>query len=167
MNAAIDAWEPRVNAFTELLADATGGAFEVAVKDTIWMKGLRATPRFTMQMTAFPVGTLPPGAIDGVPVDPFFDDWCNFCLPANLTGVPATSVPRGYHDDGLPIGLHVMGPRGADEWTLAVAAAWEALSAPHRRRPTPSSAPRSPRRRRRPPHSGPGGRRGRADRRRL
>jgi hypothetical protein len=43
MNAAIDAWEPRVNAFTELLADATGGAFEVAVKDTIWMKGLRAT----------------------------------------------------------------------------------------------------------------------------
>jgi aspartyl-tRNA(Asn)/glutamyl-tRNA(Gln) amidotransferase subunit A len=89
----------------------------------------------TMQMTAFPVGTLTPAAIDGVPVDPFFDDWCNFCLPANLTGFPATSVPCGYDADGMPIGLQVMGPRGADDWTLSVAAAWEALFASRRRWP--------------------------------
>src|SRR5689334_4832974 len=43
MNAAIEAWEPLVNAFTELLETEPGGAFEVAVKDVIWMKGLRAT----------------------------------------------------------------------------------------------------------------------------
>ena len=89
----------------------------------------------TMQMTAFPVGTLTPATIDGVPVDPFFDDWCNFCLPANLTGFPATSVPCGYDADGMPIGLQVMGPRGADDWTLSVAAAWEALFASRRRWP--------------------------------
>jgi Asp-tRNA(Asn)/Glu-tRNA(Gln) amidotransferase A subunit family amidase len=81
----------------------------------------------TMQMTAFAVGRLTPEAIEGVPVDPFFDDWCNFCLPANLTGMPATSVPCGYDDDGLPIGLQVMGARGADALTLQVAEAWEAL----------------------------------------
>jgi Asp-tRNA(Asn)/Glu-tRNA(Gln) amidotransferase A subunit family amidase len=89
----------------------------------------------TMQMTAFPIGGLTPEAIDGVPVDPFFDDWCNFCLPANLTGFPATSVPCGYDEDGMPIGLQVMGPRGADDWTLAVAEAWEALFADRRRSP--------------------------------
>jgi Asp-tRNA(Asn)/Glu-tRNA(Gln) amidotransferase A subunit family amidase len=93
----------------------------------------------TMQMTAFPVGTLTPAAIDGVPVDPFFDDWCNFCLPANLTGFPATSVPCGYDTDGLPIGLLVTGPRGADDWTLAVAEAWESLFASRRRAPRPPS----------------------------
>jgi aspartyl-tRNA(Asn)/glutamyl-tRNA(Gln) amidotransferase subunit A len=88
-----------------------------------------------MQMTAFAVGSLTPAAIDGVPVDPFFDDWCNFCLPANLTGFPATTVPCGYDADGLPIGLQVMGPRGADDWTLSVAAAWEAQFASRRRWP--------------------------------
>jgi Asp-tRNA(Asn)/Glu-tRNA(Gln) amidotransferase A subunit family amidase len=89
-----------------------------------------------MQMTAFEVGRLTPEAIDGVPVDPFFDDWCGFCLPANLTGMPATSVPCGYDEAGLPIGLQVVGARGADALTLHVAAAWEALFAPRRRRPS-------------------------------
>src|SRR3712207_5290342 len=42
MNSAIETWEPHVNAFTELLEVTPGGAFEVAVKDIIWMKGLRA-----------------------------------------------------------------------------------------------------------------------------
>ena len=86
----------------------------------------------TMQMTAFPVGQLTPDSIDGAPVDPFFDDWCGFCLPANLTGMPATSVPCGYDEDGLPIGLQVMATRGADALTLQIAEAWETLFAPRR-----------------------------------
>ena len=86
----------------------------------------------TMQMTAFPIGQLTPESIDGHPVDPFFDDWCGFCLPANLTGMPATSVPCGYDEDGLPIGLQVMAARGADALTLTVAEAWEAVFAPRR-----------------------------------
>ena len=90
----------------------------------------------TMQMTAFAVGRVTPDAIDGVPIDPFFDDWCNFVIPANLTGCPATSVPCGYDADGLPIGLQVMGPIGADDWTLAVAAAWETLFADRLRWPS-------------------------------
>jgi Asp-tRNA(Asn)/Glu-tRNA(Gln) amidotransferase A subunit family amidase len=80
----------------------------------------------TMQMTAFPVGQLRPSSIEGRPVDPFFDDWCTLCLPANLAGLPATSVPAGVDDSGLPIGLQVMGPRWSDALTLRVAAAFEA-----------------------------------------
>ena len=69
-----------------------------------------------------------PAAIDGVPVDPFFDDWCALALPANLTGLPATAVPTGLDDDGLPLGMQVMGPRAGDATTLAVAAAYERLA---------------------------------------
>jgi Asp-tRNA(Asn)/Glu-tRNA(Gln) amidotransferase A subunit family amidase len=85
----------------------------------------------TMQMTAFPLGQLRPETIEGRPVDPFFDDWCTLCLPANLAGLPATSVPAGTDSDGLPIGLQVLGPRWSDALTLRVAAAFEtAFSTP-------------------------------------
>jgi Asp-tRNA(Asn)/Glu-tRNA(Gln) amidotransferase A subunit family amidase len=77
----------------------------------------------TMQLTAFPVGLLSPGSIDGEPIDPFFDDWCTFCLPANLTGQPAASVPIGAGE--LPIGLQIIGRRWEDATVLAAAAAVE------------------------------------------
>ena len=88
-----------------------------------------------MQMTALPVGMLSPSEIDGHPVDQFFDDWCSLCLPANLTGMPATTVPCGYDEAGLPIGLQVMAARERDHVTLAVAAGWEARFASRRRDP--------------------------------
>jgi Asp-tRNA(Asn)/Glu-tRNA(Gln) amidotransferase A subunit family amidase len=78
-----------------------------------------------MQLTAFPVGLQTPPQIEGEPVDPFFDDWCALCLPANLTGMPATVVPAGFGAGGRPVGLQVMGPRWADALTLRVAAAFE------------------------------------------
>jgi Asp-tRNA(Asn)/Glu-tRNA(Gln) amidotransferase A subunit family amidase len=89
-----------------------------------------------MQLTAFPVGVASPSSIAGTGVDPFFDDWCVLALPANLTGQPATSVPIGLGDDGLPVALQVMGPRWADATTLAVAAAVERVLGWGRPRPT-------------------------------
>jgi Asp-tRNA(Asn)/Glu-tRNA(Gln) amidotransferase A subunit family amidase len=81
----------------------------------------------TMQMTAFPVGMLSPESIDGRPIDQFFDDWCTFCCPANLTGQPAASVPIGADEDGLPIGLQIIGRRWEDLTVLAAAAQVERL----------------------------------------
>ncbi|WP_270888293.1 amidase [Pedococcus sp. 5OH_020] len=78
-----------------------------------------------MQLTAFPVGLQTPEQIEGRPVDPFFDDWCTICLPANLTGMPATVVPAGFGAGGRPVGLQVIGPRWADAQTLRVASAFE------------------------------------------
>jgi aspartyl-tRNA(Asn)/glutamyl-tRNA(Gln) amidotransferase subunit A len=50
------------------------------------------------------------------------------CGPANVTGLPAVSVPCGLSPTGLPLGMQVMG-RPFDEATiLRVAAAWEATS---------------------------------------
>jgi Asp-tRNA(Asn)/Glu-tRNA(Gln) amidotransferase A subunit family amidase len=81
----------------------------------------------TMQMTAFPVGMLSPASIDSQPIDQFFDDWCTFCVPANLTGQPAASVPIGADEDGLPIGLQIIGRRWEDLTVLAAAAQVERL----------------------------------------
>ena len=84
---------------------------------------LLVTP--TMQLTAFDVGVPTPPQIEGQPVDPFFDDWCTSCLPANLTGMPATSVPAGMGREQLPVGVQIMGPRWSDALTLRLAAAFE------------------------------------------
>ncbi len=82
----------------------------------------------SMPLPAFGTDVASPAAIDGVPVDPFFDDWCALALPANLAGLPATAVPTGLDGDGLPLGMQVMGPRAGDATTLAVAAAYERLA---------------------------------------
>jgi aspartyl-tRNA(Asn)/glutamyl-tRNA(Gln) amidotransferase subunit A len=88
-----------------------------------------------MQMTAFPVGIEGPAEIDGHRVNPFFDDWCNLCYPANITNQPAISVPAGFGADGLPVGLQITGRRFEDARVLAAAAAWESLAPWHPGRP--------------------------------
>ena len=44
-----------------------------------------------------------------------------FTALANLTGVPSASIPIGLSDDGLPVGLQVMGHRHGDMRMLAAA----------------------------------------------
>jgi aspartyl-tRNA(Asn)/glutamyl-tRNA(Gln) amidotransferase subunit A len=56
-------------------------------------------------------------------------------LPFNLAGLPAVSIPWSLSTDGVPISLQVIGPRGRDWRTLAIAQRLEA-AAPWRRRPS-------------------------------
>lgn len=48
-------------------------------------------------------------------------------VPANVTGMPALTVPAGFGGDGLPIGLQLMGRPGADATVLGAGRAFEAL----------------------------------------
>jgi aspartyl-tRNA(Asn)/glutamyl-tRNA(Gln) amidotransferase subunit A len=51
-----------------------------------------------------------------------------FTVTANLTGMPAISVPMGTvirNEKELPIGIHFTAPRGADESLFTIAAAVE------------------------------------------
>jgi aspartyl-tRNA(Asn)/glutamyl-tRNA(Gln) amidotransferase subunit A len=48
-----------------------------------------------------------------------------FTVPANLAGVPATSVPAGLDANGLPLGLQVIGQPFDEETVFAVSAAIE------------------------------------------
>ncbi len=82
----------------------------------------------SMPLPAFGTDVASPAAIDGVPVDPFFDDWCALALPANLTGSPSCAVPTGVDAAGMPVGMQVVGPRWSDAVVLQVAAAWERLA---------------------------------------
>jgi Asp-tRNA(Asn)/Glu-tRNA(Gln) amidotransferase A subunit family amidase len=81
-----------------------------------------------MELVAFEHGQTGPALIDGQPIGEFFDDWCHFSYPANLSGQPAMSVPMGAAEDGLPVGLQIIGPRLGDHLVLRAAAAWERLA---------------------------------------
>jgi 2-dehydropantoate 2-reductase len=48
-----------------------------------------------------------------------------FTMGANLTGQPAVTLPCGLDHDGLPVGLQLVGRRGADAQLLAAAATVE------------------------------------------
>jgi Asp-tRNA(Asn)/Glu-tRNA(Gln) amidotransferase A subunit family amidase len=45
----------------------------------------------------------------------------------NLTGHPVSSVPAGFTDEGLPVGMQIVGPRFADERVLAASGAFERI----------------------------------------
>ena len=54
-----------------------------------------------------------------------WSDWAPFSYPFNLTTQPAASVPCGLTAAGLPIGVQLVGPLGADALVLRAARAFE------------------------------------------
>src|SRR3954447_11884029 len=83
----------------------------------------------TLGCEAFAHGTLSPPELGGAPLDPLWHDWGGFLYDANLAGLPACAVPVGLGDDGLPVSVQVLGPRGHDGAVLAAAETIEQLVA--------------------------------------
>ena len=50
-----------------------------------------------------------------------------FTVPFNMSEQPAASICAGYDDDGMPIGLQIVGHRFDDAGVLRMAAAYEAI----------------------------------------
>jgi Asp-tRNA(Asn)/Glu-tRNA(Gln) amidotransferase A subunit family amidase len=96
---------------------------------------LLASP--TLALPPFPhpgLAELGPREVDGRRLDDRHLGWL-FTWPFNLTGQPAVSIPCGWTEDGLPLGLQIVGRRGADGLVLRVAAALERLAPWDDRRP--------------------------------
>jgi len=87
----------------------------------------------TVAVLPFAAGQAPPREIAGEPASPL--GWMPFTFPFNLTGQPAASVPAGWTDDGLPVGLQIVGRRHADATVLAASAAFEEARPWSERRP--------------------------------
>ena len=62
--------------------------------------------------------------INGVQMNSYID-WMKSCYYISVTGLPAISVPCGFTDDGLPVGLQIVGRHQADFSVLQLAYALE------------------------------------------
>jgi aspartyl-tRNA(Asn)/glutamyl-tRNA(Gln) amidotransferase subunit A len=88
----------------------------------------------TTPTVAFDVAHFGPCEVAGVPVGPG-QPIPSFTSPFNLTGSPAASIPAGWSDDGLPIGMQIVGNRLADHLVLRASRAFEIAAPWANRRP--------------------------------
>ena len=79
------------------------------------------------QVPPFPADQEYPSAINGRPMETYLD-WMRAAYLITVTGCPAISVPAGHTRDGLPVGIQIVAPHGADRRLLEVAAAFEAAT---------------------------------------
>ena len=81
---------------------------------------------------ALPVSQVPPfpleqeyvSEINGMKMETYLD-WMRSCYYITVTGQPAISVPSGFTDDGLPVGLQLVGRPQDDLGVLQLAYAFE------------------------------------------
>ncbi|MDE3045511.1 MAG: Asp-tRNA(Asn)/Glu-tRNA(Gln) amidotransferase subunit GatA [Verrucomicrobiota bacterium] len=57
------------------------------------------------------------------PVEMYLQDI--FTIPGNLAGLPCVSVPSGYDEQGMPLGLQIIGPQMCDVSVLQYSYAYE------------------------------------------
>jgi len=74
-----------------------------------------------------------PFEIDGNMVDSRFVD--HYLFPFNLLGNPCVVLPAGLAQDGLPVGVQLVGARYGDEALLAVARAVDKVAGGYRQPP--------------------------------
>ena len=88
----------------------------------------------TTQVLPFPVELEYPTEIGGVAQENYLE-WMRSCTVISATGCPALSVPGGFTEDGLPVGLQIIGAPRADRLVLEVGHAFEQATRFGDRRP--------------------------------
>jgi amidase len=79
------------------------------------------------QVPPFPADQEYPTEINGRPMETYLD-WMRSSYLITVTGCPAMSVPAGTTPAGLPVGVQIVAPHGAERRLLEVAAAFEAVA---------------------------------------
>lgn len=62
-------------------------------------------------------------------------DYTRFSAPFNMTGVPAVSIPGGFSEAGLPLGLQIVAPHWGEAQLLRAAYAYEQAAGWYQRTP--------------------------------
>ena len=88
----------------------------------------------TVQVPPFPVDQAYVTEIDGAKLANYME-WMKSTYLITATSHPAISVPAGFTDDGLPVGLQIVGRYRDDFGVLQLAHAFEAATGFGRRRP--------------------------------
>jgi len=86
------------------------------------------------QVLPFPVDQEYVTEINGEKLATYLD-WMKSCYYISITGHPAISVPAGFTDDGLPVGIQIIGRRNADFSVLQLAHMFEQATRVWKRRP--------------------------------
>lgn len=81
----------------------------------------------TVAVHPFPVEQPYPTEINGKPLENY-TQWFFLTYGITVTGLPAISVPCGFTESGLPVGLQIVGRRRQEAAVLRAAAAFEAAA---------------------------------------
>jgi len=88
----------------------------------------------TSQVPPFPADQEYPATVNGKEMGSYLD-WMRSAYFITVTGCPAISVPAGFTDDGLPVGIQIVAAHNQEHRLLEVAGAFEALTRVGERRP--------------------------------
>ena len=88
----------------------------------------------TLPETTFPLDRIVPGE------EPYSARLVRYTIPANLTGLPALTVPCGFTSAGLPAGLQIYGRPFRETTVLRIGHAYQQHTPWHERRP-PAAVP--------------------------
>lgn len=88
----------------------------------------------TCQVLPFDASIEYPTQVNGVEFDNYLEWMRALCL-ISATGAPAISVPAGFSESGLPVGVQIVAKPGADVRLLQVAHAFEAATCHSERHP--------------------------------
>ncbi|PRZ40678.1 amidase [Antricoccus suffuscus] len=78
----------------------------------------------TTQVSPFDTAMEYPTQINGQPLATYLE-WMRSCSDISATGAPAISMPAGFTDDGLPIGLQIVTQYRAEKKLLQIARLFE------------------------------------------
>ncbi|WP_306152094.1 amidase [Roseovarius sp. MMSF_3281] len=74
----------------------------------------------TAQVWPFPMDWSWPTEVAGVKMDTYHR-WMEAMVPASLAGLPALAMPAGFGNNGLPMGIQLIGRKGNDRRLLEIA----------------------------------------------